>query len=243
LDERKEIIDCVVDAAKGRVAVAPQTGADTLEETVQLSSYAQEKGANAISVVIPTSIPDTEEAMFEYYKTVDSATPIPMLVYDPRGSGPHSMTPRLMSRMIDELQNIVAIKYRSTDGEYMGNMIRTVGERVNVLSGAETVQLTDIALGAVGVVGGGCNFYPNLLWRMTEKFNGGDIQGARADQFLVLEAVEELSRVYWPLSGKMVLQEIGFDFESVTRVPAQPYTKEGEEKLRSYYRSLLQQQF
>jgi len=243
MDERKEIIDCVVDAAKSRVAVAPQTGGSSLKETIQLSEYAQDHDVDAISVVIPTDISNTEDAIFEYYKSVDSATSVPMLVYDPRGSGPHSMTPRLMTRMLDELDNVVAIKYRSTDGEYMGNMTRKVAHRINVFSGSETVQLNDLAVGTVGVVGGGCNFYPNLLWRIQEKFKHGDLQGAKEDQFLVLEAIAELSRVYWPLSGKMVLQEMGIPFESVTRVPVQPYSDDDEKALRAYYRKLLAKDF
>lgn len=243
IDERKEIINCVVDAAKGRVAVAPQTGGASLDETIKLSEYAQERGIDAISVVIPTDIPDTEDAIFNYFQNVDSAVSTPILIYDPRGSGPHSMTPQLMQRMIDEFANIVAIKYRTTDGEYMGNMTRAVKDQINVLAGSETVQLTDLAIGTVGVVGGGCNFYPNLLWRIQKKFENGDLLGAKEDQFLVLQACEELSRVYWPLSGKMVMQEIGIPFELVTRVPAQPYSPEDEKALREYYRKLLKDGF
>ena len=241
--ERMKVIDCVVETSNGRVTVAPQTGGPSLAETIRLSEYAQECGVDAISVVIPTNIPDTEDAIIDYYQSVDSAVSIPILIYDPRGSGPYSMTPRIMLRLLDKLNNLVAIKYRTTDGELMANMVRVVGDRINVLSGSETVQLNDLAVGTAGVVGGGCNFYPNLLSRIQERFENGDWQGAKEDQFLVLEACEELSRIYWPLSGKMVLQELGIPFESVTRVPAQPYSDEDEKALRVYYRKLLAEKF
>ena len=213
VEERKEIIDCVVNAEK--------------------------KGADGVGVVIPTDIPGTEDAIFEYYRAVDEELSIPFMVYDPRGEGDHSATPALMRRMIDGFKNLVAIKYRTVNGESMGYMAREIAGDISLFSGAETVFLQDLSVGAVGCVGGGANFYPHLIWELQDRFEKNDLLGARQIQYRILEATTVLNRVYWPLSGKIILQELGFPFQLVTRVPTRPFTQEDVEHIREYYRKLL----
>ena len=239
VEERKEIIDCVVEAAAGRKRVFAGTGAATLAETLELCRYAEKKGADGVGVVIPTDIPGTEEAIFEYYRAVDEELSIPFMVYDPRGEGDHSATPALMRRMIDGFKNLVAIKYRTVNGESMGYMAREIAGDISLFSGAETVFLQDLSVGAVGCVGGGANFYPHIIWELQDRFEKNDLLGARQIQYQILEATTVLNRVYWPLSGKIILQELGFPFQPVTRVPTRPFTQEDVEHIREYYQTLL----
>jgi len=239
MDERKKIIDSVVKAAGGRKQVFAGTGAASLEETLELSRYASEHGADGVGVVMPTDIPGNEESIFSYYQAVNDAIDCPFMVYDPRGEGPHSATPKLMRKMVDTLDKLVAIKYRTVNGEYMGYMAREISDDISLFSGAETVFLQDLSVGASGCVGGGANFYPALIRELQNRFLDGDILGARKVQYKILEATTVLENVYWPLSGKIVLQELGLPFKLVTRVEGRAYTEEDIRKIRLYYRELL----
>lgn len=238
-DERVQIMKTILGVVNKRTLVFFGTGAENLQTTIKLTLEAEKLGADGVGVVMPTDIPDTEEELFSYYHAVGKATKLPFMVYDPRSVGHHFATPKLIRRLIDELDNLVAIKYRATDGELMGKMCREIAADVSLFSGSEAVALGDLALGAVGCVGGGGNFYPNLMWSLQDHFERGDILAAREVQFKILEAIEVLDHVYWPLSGKIILQELGFPFELVTRVPARPYTEEGVQAIRRYYRKLL----
>ena len=239
LDERKDIIKCVVDTNAKRKMVFTGTGAASLAETIELSQFAEKNGADGIGVVIPTDIPDTEEALFDYYKAVNESISVPFMVYDPRGEGEYTATPALMRRMVDELEHLVAIKYRTLNAERMGLMTGEIGEDICVFSGSETVYLTDLSLGAVGCVGGGGNFYPNLMWKLQNTFENGDIPGARKIQHDILRAINVLEPVYWPLCGKIILQELGVPYKLVTRVEARPFTEKDVQNIRDYYRNLL----
>ena len=239
MNERKQIIDSVVKAAGGRKQVFAGTGSTSLQETLELSRYAAEHGADGVGVVMPTDIPGNEESLFTYYKAVNDAVNCPFMVYDPRGEGPHSATPKLMRRMVDALDKLVAIKYRTVNGEYMGCMAREISDDISLFSGAETVFLQDLSVGAIGCVGGGANFYPELIRELQDRFLDSDILGARKVQYKILEATAVLENVYWPLSGKIVLQELGFPFKLVTRVEGRAYTEEDVSAIRVYYRELL----
>ena len=239
IDERKKIIDTVVNVSNGRKLFIAGSGASSLKDTIELSSYAETKEADGIGVVMPTDIPDNYDALFDYYKAVDDVISIPLMVYDPRGEGSHSASPKWMRRLISELKNVVAIKYRTVNGEFMGAMAKEIADDISLLSGAESVYLQDLAVGAVGCVGGGGNFYPNLMWQLQHKFENGELASARKIQYNILEALDVLGKVYWPLSGKIVLQELGFPFKLITRVKGLSFSEKDVAHIRKYYRKFL----
>lgn len=237
--ERKKIIELVVEVNQNRRIFLAGTGGKALEETIELSQYAQSKGADGIGVVVPEFIPAEQSAIFDYFYKVDQAVSIPIMVYDPRGEGGHSVTANLMRRMVDELKNIAGIKYRTTNAESMGKMGYKIASDIALLSGNECTYLQDLSVGAVGCVGGGGNFYPDLMWELQNNFERNEILKARDLQFKMLAATEVLNRVYWPLSGKIVLNVLGIPFKLITRVKGAGYNEENVKNIQNYFRKLL----
>jgi 4-hydroxy-tetrahydrodipicolinate synthase len=235
LPERKIIIDCVIQTANKRIPVFPNVGCFLIKDTLDLAAYAQEAGADAITVVIPDTIEPTQEAIFNYFKLIDDIINIPVFIYDPKGEGPLSPTPDTMKRMLDELKHISAMKYRTLNGEKMGYMLKSVGERMSILSGSETVYLPDLVQGVVGVVGGGVNLYPEDIWSINTAFQAGDMQQARQNQFQVLEHIKMLSIISWPCSGKIALRTRKLPFNVITRHPTAPYSQTDYLKLQCYF--------
>jgi 4-hydroxy-tetrahydrodipicolinate synthase len=239
IEERKKIIDLVIEVNQKRRIFLAGTGGKSLDETIELSEYAQAKGADGIGVVVPEFIPANESSIYEYYQKVDQAVSFPIMVYDPRGEGGHSVSSALVRRMVDELQNIAGIKYRTTNAEFMGKMGYAIASDIALLSGNECTYLQDLSVGAVGCVGGGGNFYPDLMWELQKNFERNDILKARELQFKMLEATEVLNSVYWPLSGKIVMNELGVPFKFITRVKAGIYSDEGKSAIQNYFSKLL----
>lgn len=235
LEERKRIIEVTLSACRGKIAVVPGTGGKSLRETIELSHYAQARGAYGVTIVIPDFLEPGEEAIFSYFHQIGADVDVPIMIYDPRGSGPRSVSPGLMKRMATELKKIAGIKYRTTDGEKMAYMMKEVGEITAVLSGVESVYLSHLAIGVAGLVGGGGNIYPNLLAEIYIRFAAGELTSAREAQFKVLEALRVLEEGGWPLSGKLALKALGIPYEPVTRVPAKPISKDQEKKILNYF--------
>ncbi len=233
--ERKIIIDCIIQTADKRVPVFPNVGCFLMKDTLELAAYAQEAGADAVTVVIPDTVAPNQEAIFNFFKAIDEIVDIPIVIYDPKGEGPLSPTPDTMRRMLDELKHISAMKYRTLNGEQMGYMLKAVGQRMSILSGSETVYLPDLIQGVVGVVGGGVNLYPEEIWAIKTAFEAGDLQKARQKQFEVLEYIEMLSLITWPCSGKIVLKTFGLPININTRNQTAPYSRDAYLKLQDYF--------
>ena len=216
-------------------------GTDTLAGTLELAKYAQQAGVDGINVVIPTTLAGTQQAIFDYYEAIDQALSIPFMIYDPRGEGEHSATPEIMAQMVEKFRNLVAIKYRTLNGERMGFMSAAVGNRLSIFSGSETVFLQDLSVGAVGCVGGGANFYPQIMASLQDFYEEGDLLEARRLQFSILEAINALNAIYWPLSGKIVMQVLGIPFKLVTRQQGTAPSEAVVRRLQDFYRSYFDQ--
>lgn len=239
LAERKQIIDTIIRVNQKQKMFIAGTGTSTLADTLELSLYAEKAGADGIGVVIPTTLDGTQQAIYDYYAAIDKAVSLPFMIYDPIGEGPLSPTPELMRKMVDEFNHLVAIKYRTLNGERMGFMTAAIGDDISVLSGSETVFLGDLSLGVVGCVGGGGNFYPELMASLQDFYTEGDIHEARRIQYRILQAIDVLNKVYWPLSGKIVLQEMGIPYKLITRVPQGTMDREGIAAIRGFYKEMF----
>ena len=237
-EERKQIIDIVVSASDKKVPVVPGIGGKSIEESLLLAHYAQDHGADGISVVVPGFIDPDEDSIYQYYEKISSGVEIPIMIYDPRGSGDYAITPNLLDRMVTNFSNVKAIKYRTADGELMAMMLKKVGSKISVLSGVEFVFLSDLAIGVKGLTGGGVNIFPELLKEIQNEFNRGNIDKAREAFFKVLDYNDVLNLVSWPLGGKIALNAMGVPFKPITRQEIDDFSVESSEKIANFFKKI-----
>jgi 4-hydroxy-tetrahydrodipicolinate synthase len=216
--ERERIIHIAAEAAADRLPVVPHIGGcSAIDEIVKLGKVAGKVGVHGVALIIPEDIPEGPEPIYQHIAAVASRVDLPLVLYDTKGSGPRSVTPDLMRRMLDDGINIMGMKYRSLRGDDMLAMVEAAGDKVAVLAGAETVFLPTLAVGGVGVIGGGCNLYPGLLAGIQSDFNAGRHEDAIRGQREVNHLLATSSRVSWPLAGKVVWAAWGLPVQPIAR--------------------------
>ncbi|MCX7795011.1 MAG: dihydrodipicolinate synthase family protein [bacterium] len=230
-EEKKIVIQVVIEQANKRVPVWPGTGGDNLNETIELSQYAEKLGADAVVIVIPRDIEPTEENIFNYYKEVDKNIDIPVYLYEPGGYEPYTITPRLFKRL-SELKHIAGIKDSSSNMNKITRMVmETEKANVQVIQGNEVLYLTSLPLGITGVIGGGCNIYPRLFNELLMRYEGGDIDSARRLQWEIIGKWDILARS-WPLTGKIFFSMLGVPFKPICRVQTRRLNDEDIRELK-----------
>jgi len=81
-DERKRVLETVVDQTEGKVPVIAHTGCIDTGSTVALSQHAAEVGANVISAIVPYFFTFSDEQLYHHFLTVAESVPeTPMLLY------------------------------------------------------------------------------------------------------------------------------------------------------------------
>jgi len=230
-EEKKIIMQMVIQQADKRVPVWPGTGGADLRETIELSQYAETLGADAVVVVIPRDIEPTEEAIFNYYKELDKNIDIPIYLYEPGGYEPYSITPNLFKRLAG-LNHIAGIKDSSSNMNKITRMVmETEGTRVQVIQGNEVLYLSSLPLGIRGVIGGGCNVYPGLFIELLRYYKEGDVDSARRIQWEIIRKWDILAKS-WPLTGKIFFSLIGIPFKPVCRVQSKRLEDSDIERLK-----------
>jgi 4-hydroxy-tetrahydrodipicolinate synthase len=86
--ERRRIITIGVRAAAGRVPVIAGTGYFSTAETIRLTEFAAEAGAQGAVVILPYYQRPEEREVFEHFRAVGRATKLPIMIYNnPMNSG------------------------------------------------------------------------------------------------------------------------------------------------------------
>ena len=108
-DERKKIIDTVLDEARGKIPVMVGVAAMTTKQTIENAKYAKEAGADFGLIVQPPYIKPKQSSLYKYFKDVADAVDIPLAIYNNPERCGVNIEPETIARLARH-ENIVAIK-------------------------------------------------------------------------------------------------------------------------------------
>ncbi len=178
-DEAKKAIKTAVEAIGGRAAVIVGTGRASTRETIELSRYAQEVGADGVQVVLPYYFVTTEEGLYEHYKALAKAIDIGIVVYNNPAFAAAWIKPALMKKMITDFGGdgkIAAVKENTPHIMLFGAMVKALkGTGVSIHSGfGEQWYAYQFPWGADGLATPFGNFFPEYPIAMYKAGQQGD---------------------------------------------------------------------
>ena len=130
--EHGQVIEAVVKAAAGRIPVIAGAGSNNTAEGIDLIRHAEKVGADAALVVTPYYNKPTQEGLYQHYKAIASAVPLPIVVYSVQGRTGVNVEPATLKRLAD-IDNIVGVKEASGN---IGQMAQVVHQLVGGLRAA-----------------------------------------------------------------------------------------------------------
>lgn len=174
-DERRKVIETVVDVAGGKVPVIAGTGHSGTKPAIEHSKYAEDVGADGVMVVLPYYHVPEEEGLYQHYAKIAEAIDIGVLIYNNPDTSKIYIKPKLMKRIVENIPNIVGVKENTP---YVGTLykhIRTVGDKVPVLQGrGEWWFAATVFLGVRGYISGYANFMPERSLEILDAGLSGD---------------------------------------------------------------------
>lgn len=143
-------------------------------------------GYDAISVLTPMFVSQTQEELYAFYKTVADSTDMPVIMYNNKPKTNVTIAPVTAARLAKECPNIVGVKDSTGDmtncGEYI-RLTRDLREKFAVMMGRDTMIYAGLHYGCSGAVASCANVAPRLVADIYDKFEDGDWQGALNAQF------------------------------------------------------------
>ncbi|MFC1931533.1 dihydrodipicolinate synthase family protein [Chloroflexota bacterium] len=192
MEQRREIIDIGVEAARGKVPLVAGTGHNSTLITVELSKYAQAAGADAVAVFLPHYPRPSEEGLYLHYKAVAQAVDIPLFVYSWPGQYGYSMEPEMVARLARD-GYIQGIKDTHEDVDHTAEIIRLTRGEITVLEGFESKILPALCLGADGAICTIGNLIPAEVTAIYNSFKEGKIEQAKEQQLAIFPLINLLA--------------------------------------------------
>jgi len=181
-EEKKKVIETVVEETRGRVPVYAGTGAITTREAVTLTQMAEAAGVTAVSVLTPFFITPNEAELFEFYSAIAKSTRLPVLLYNNPARTGINISANFVVRA-SKIENIVGIKDSSGDLTLTAEYIRRTDESFSVLAGRDTLIYGTLCYGGKGAIAATANVAPKVIVEIYEAFMAGDMKRSLAAQF------------------------------------------------------------
>ena len=236
MEQRKEIIDIGVEAAKGKVPLFAGTGHNSTRIVVELSKYAEDAGADGVIASLPHYPKPTQEGLYQHYKAIAEAVNIPVFVYNWPGQYGLDIEPETVARLAKD-GHIQGIKDSHIDIDHTAEIIRLTEGKITVWTGFETKVLPGLCLGADGSVCTIANIIPAEVVEIYDLFQQGKIKEAGKKQLSILGLFNVLSTRGDMQLLKEGIKMLGFDAGDAM-MPTSKVSPDIRENLREELRKL-----
>jgi len=216
--EQAEIVKFTAEKVKNRVPLVLGIGGNNTREIIDQFSNFSLDHITAILSSSPNYNKPSQEGIFQHYKAIASASPLPVILYNVPGRTGSNITAETTLRLAHECENIVGIK------EASGNMIQCMHILKNMpgdflmVSGDDHISLPLIACGAHGVISVVANCFPKDFSAMIRLALKKDFAGATKLHYKLLEAYDLLFAENNPAGVKAFMYELKL-IENELRLP------------------------
>lgn len=236
-DEKEKITQLVKDVNHGRLPILKGCGGNNTAAVVEELCTADWSGIDGILSVCPYYNKPSQEGLYQHFKAIAEASPLPVVLYNVPGRTGINLKPETTVRLANDCENIVAVKEASGSLEQVDEIIKNKPQRFDVLSGDDALTFSMVASGAAGVISVIGNALPKEFSRMIRLEFQGEYEPARKIHHMFTELYSLLFVDGNPAGVKALLHEMGF-IENQLRLPLVPTKVSTLQKMAEILKSL-----
>lgn len=240
-NERRQVVEQVIEQVKGRVPVVVHVGSATTRESVALARHASQCGASGISSVLPLLNPDMQSTYFHYQSIAAAAPELPFFPYL-FGARIDAIT--VMRELKERIPNLGGTKYTGPDMFEIRRLIDIPGaEDWTIFSGMDEQCVFAAMFGVRCNIGSTLNAMPGVYREIHRCVQAGEYQRAVDLQLRVNRVTATLISFGFLGAFREYLRMIGFDCGEPRQpslpLPAEKRAALHEQLERDEYRTLV----
>ncbi len=234
MKEHCNVLREVVKRVHGRVPVIAGTGANSTTEAIELTRAAMQIGADACLLVTPYYNKPTQEGLYQHYKAIAEAVPVPQILYNVPGRTACDMLPETVERL-SGIANIIGVKEATGHLARGREILERCGTRIDLYSGDDATAMELILLGAKGNISVTANVAPKAMHEMCAAALRGDRTQAEAINQRLIALHKNLFVESNPIPVKWALYEMGLIPPGI-RLPLTPLSAPHHDAVRQALR-------
>ena len=220
-EEKKEIAQFTIQRVAGRVPVVVGIGGNHTQEVIQTLQSFPLTGATAVLSAAPYYNKPSQEGLYQHYKAVAEASPLPVIMYNVPGRTGRNMEASTTLRLAQDVPNIAGIKEAGNSVQQCFEILSKRPDDFLVVSGDDDLVLAELAGGIDGVISVAGNCYPQAFGDMVRAGLDGHFAKARALNFNLMDVYRLLFTENNPAGVKAFLTELGI-IQNHLRLPLTP---------------------
>jgi 4-hydroxy-tetrahydrodipicolinate synthase len=172
-DQKRRIVEVVVEAAAGRVPVVAGVAATTTGEAVRQTREWEKLGADGILAVLEAYFPLDDDAIAGYFAAIAGATSLPLVLY----TNPNFQRADLSLPVIETLSRIPNVRYLKDASVNTGRLLSImdrVGDRLEIFAASAHIPAAVMLIGGKGWMAGPACVAPRASVRLYDLCRAGD---------------------------------------------------------------------
>ena len=174
-ETKKRAMELAVKTVNHRVPVIASVVELSVYDAIESAKVVKESGADVLLLSNPYGGNTRLSGVIDFFKMVDDAVDMPMIIYNFPGRTGYNVTPDIVGKLLDAVPNICGIKECAERFEQTMELIGHFGDRMAVLSGNEFLGAWEMLCGADGCVVATGNVMIKELVKLYDIAKSGDI--------------------------------------------------------------------
>jgi len=170
-EEKLAIAGAALEQAKGRKPVILTIAEDSTRNAASLAAEAEKLGVKGLMVLPAMRYLSDERETIAHFRAVAAASGLPIILYNNPIAYGVDLKPQALAELANE-PKFVAVKESSGDTRRINEVLRTVGDRYQILTGVDDLALESLLLGAVGWIAGLVVAFPHetvAIYRLVQQ--------------------------------------------------------------------------
>lgn len=217
-DEKELVINTIKEANNGRLPLVLGVGGNNTMKVVEELTTRDFSGFSAILSVSPYYNKPTQEGIYQHFKMIATASPLPVILYNVPGRTSSNMLPSTVLRLAQDFKNIIAIKEAAGDIVQAMKLIQGKPKDFLVISGDDMITLPMVLAGGAGVISVIGEGFPKEFSQMVRYGLQRNVEEAYKLHYQLADSIDMIFEQGNPAGIKEVFKSLGLS-ENTVRLP------------------------
>lgn len=208
-DEKKAVINFVIDAVDRRIPIVVGAGGDNTQEVVDFIKKLPADEIDGIISTVPLCQKPKQRGYFLHFKTIASVSPVPLILHNPPDRFKNPLKPETIVKLATEYQNITGVKESSDSLQQCIKILHNKPDDFLFFAGEDVHALPLMNSGASGLISVLANAFPSEMAQMVTLHKSGQIVKAKKIHFRFFEIMNALHDEAFPAVIKAILEMLG----------------------------------
>lgn len=232
-EEKELVIKTVIETNNGRLPLVLGVGGNNTAEVVEELKTRYFTGFSAILSVSPYYNKPTQEGIYQHFKAIAEASPLPVILYNVPGRTGSNVLPSTVIRLANDFKNIVAIKEAAGDIVQAMKLIQHKPKDFLVISGDDMVTLPMVLAGGAGVISVIAEGFPKQFSEMVRLGLERKVDEAYKIHYKIADSIDMIFDQGNPSGVKEIFKSLGLS-ENTVRLPLVNVNEDLAKRLKDF---------